>query len=91
MYKALSWRMVMKCLAIKIVSFKNIGEKTLEICSESREVSTILNIIKKQIDIEMVQEELMVVCDNKQLYLDEEVPEECKVLMLFPLALGGTI
>ncbi|MEM0372145.1 MAG: hypothetical protein QXW05_02775 [Ignisphaera sp.] len=81
----------MKCLAIKIMGFKNIKEKTLEICSESRKISTILDITKKHIDIEIAQEELMIICDNKQLYLDEEVPEECKVLMLFPLALGGTI
>ncbi|MEM1682626.1 MAG: hypothetical protein QXG46_00180 [Ignisphaera sp.] len=81
----------MKCLAIKIIGFKNIKEKTLEICSESRKISTILDITKKHIDIEIAQEELMIICDNKQLYLDEEVPEECKVLMLFPLALGGTI
>lgn len=83
--------MYMKCLAIKIIGFKNIKEKTLEICSESRKISTILDITKKHIDIEIAQEELMIICDNKQLYLDEEVPEECKVLMLFPLALGGTI
>lgn len=83
--------MYMKCLAIKIMGFKNIKEKTLEICSESRKISTILDITKKHIDIEIAQEELMIICDNKQLYLDEEVPEECKVLMLFPLALGGTI
>lgn len=79
----------MLCLKLRITGFKNIKEE-YELCiNEDEKVLQILEHIKSKFNISLDSGEVMVVCNDKQIYLDEVVPKECKSLTIFPLAFGG--
>lgn len=80
----------MICLKIKVIGFSSVGEKVLDVCIENNNVSSILNIIKNHIDVHIDPEEVIIICNDKQLYPDEKLPSDCNTLILFPLALGGS-
>lgn len=51
-------------------------------------IRDIIAKVKSMINIRF-DDEIMIICNNKQLYLDDLIPNECNELELYPLAHGG--
>jgi hypothetical protein len=67
------------------------GLNTIELCvNEGVNVLQVLNKVKEDYGIKFEFDEIVIVCNDKQLYIDEGVPQNCEELMIFPLALGGS-
>lgn len=81
----------MKKVIVKLIGFKDLQNRYLEILLD--EDSTISQLVNKFLQMESVPEmngdEIMVMCNNKQLYPDDKVPEDCQTIELFPFASGG--
>lgn len=81
----------MVCLQISIIGFgKDVDKKTFNLCVDiDTKVSYILEYLKRNFNMVFDPDEVMILCDDKQVYVDEPIPKECNVLVIFPLALGG--
>jgi len=45
--------------------------------------------VKKVLNLSFDEDEIMIVCNDKQLYLDDSIPSECDEIELYPLVHGG--
>lgn len=80
----------MLCLRIRVAGFGNTKREQYEVCVEGDvKVSNLLEEVKKVANLQLNQDEIMIVCNDRQIYLEEYVPKDCETLVLFPLALGG--
>lgn len=81
----------MVCLQIRVIGFgKEASENSYSLCVDVNEkVSYVLEYLQKNFNIVFDLDEVMVLCNDKQIYIDEPIPEDCSVLTVFPLALGG--
>ncbi|MEM0048095.1 MAG: hypothetical protein QXT53_08195 [Ignisphaera sp.] len=81
----------MKKVIVKLIGFKDLQNRYLEILLD--EDSTVSQLVNKFLQMASVSEmngdEIMVMCNNKQLYPDDKVPEDCQTIELFPFASGG--
>ncbi|ADM27146.1 hypothetical protein Igag_0298 [Ignisphaera aggregans DSM 17230] len=56
---------------------------------ESETIRDIVTRVKKVLNLSFDDDEIMVVCNDKQLYLDDPIPSGCNEIELYPLAHGG--
>jgi len=73
-----------KKIMIKLVGFyggKHVRE--VEVCDDARIKDVVGMALNRSID------EVMVVCNSKQLYPDDYIPSDCRELTVYPLASGG--
>ncbi|MEL9939920.1 MAG: hypothetical protein QW348_01880 [Ignisphaera sp.] len=81
----------MKKVIVKPIGFKDLQDRYMEILLD--ENSTISQLVNKFLQVmsvsEMNGDEIIVMCNNKQLYPDDKVPEDCQTIELFPFASGG--
>ncbi len=52
-------------------------------------IKDIIAKVKKAINLSFNDDEIMIVCNDKQLYLDDPIPSKCSEIELYPLAHGG--
>lgn len=52
-------------------------------------IRDIIAKVKNVMNLSFDDDEIMAVCNDKQLYLDDNIPSECDELVLYPLAHGG--
>lgn len=73
-----------KKIVIKFVGFHG-GKyvKEVEVCGDARIKDVIGMVLDRSFD------EVMVVCNSKQLYPDDYIPSDCRELDVYPLASGG--
>lgn len=83
----------MICVNIKIIGFRDSMKSGLnlnKICvDEKNNVLDILKHVEESSKIVLEPDEIMIICDDKQLYVNDKIPLDCKELLIFPLALGG--
>lgn len=80
----------MLCLKIRMIGFKNLKEAMYDLCiNEDEKILHVLKYINDYFGIALEPDEIIAICNDKQIYIDEPIPKECKILILFPLALGG--
>lgn len=82
--------MDMLCIKIRVTGFRNIKINSHVICiDKDKKLFQVLDMLKEKFNIEIDQDEIMAMCNDKQIYLDEYIPNDCDIITLFPLALGG--
>ncbi|MEM1559936.1 MAG: hypothetical protein QW775_06325 [Ignisphaera sp.] len=81
----------MICVDVRIIGLRRVSEKELyKICVESyNTVSDVIKIIESKLGYRFNLDEIMIVCNDKQVYVEETLPSSCENLVIFPLALGG--
>jgi hypothetical protein len=83
----------MTCIRLRIIGLHETKEKELSlnnICVDGKvNVLQVLDKVRNDIKIMFEFDEIMIICNNKQLYVNDEIPQDCKELIMFPLALGG--
>jgi hypothetical protein len=83
----------MTCIRLRIIGLNETKEKELSlnnICVDGKvNVLQVLDKVRNDIKIMFEFDEIMIICNNKQLYVNDEIPQDCKELIMFPLALGG--
>lgn len=81
----------MICLQVRIIGFiKDSNEKIHSLCIDANEkVAHILEYLEKEFNITFDLDEVMILCNDRQVYVDEPIPGGCDILTVFPLALGG--
>lgn len=83
----------MMCLNIRIIGFRRTGDNEINISnvcvSEKSKIIQILNNLKEDLKIMLELDDIMIICNNKQLYIDDEIPQDCKEILIFPIAPGG--
>jgi len=52
-------------------------------------IRDIIAKVKRVLNLSFDDDEIMIVCNDKQLYLDDSIPSECDEIELYPLAHGG--
>jgi len=76
-------------MKVKIVLLgfsSKLKDKELEVDIEMNAlVRDVINRLSHIVD----PDEIMIICNNKQLYLDDVIPENCRSLEIYPLAHGG--
>jgi len=65
-------------------------EKKHEVCADNNlKVQYVIEQVEKNTGMHIDRDEIMIMCNDRQLYIDENVPNECMEILIFPLALGG--
>ncbi|MCI4435236.1 MAG: hypothetical protein JHC33_00290 [Ignisphaera sp.] len=79
-----------KKITIRIKGFRGITRNTVEIeTDEGDSIRRIINLLTTKIGFNIDASEILVVCNNTMLYLDDSIPKECNQIEIYPLALGG--
>lgn len=52
-------------------------------------IKEIITSVIKMLNLKVNYDEVLVLCNGRQLYLDDVLPINCMELEFFPLALGG--
>uniref|UniRef100_A0A7C4FCU8 MoaD/ThiS family protein n=1 Tax=Ignisphaera aggregans TaxID=334771 RepID=A0A7C4FCU8_9CREN len=77
---------------VRLAGFRGFPKPVTISIQLSEERGKIADVIKeafKHLDIVVEEDEVLVICDDKMLYLDDEIPASCEELELYPLARGG--
>ncbi|MEM1644257.1 MAG: hypothetical protein QXL96_00060 [Ignisphaera sp.] len=48
-----------------------------------------IELVENKLGLKFNLDEIMILCDDKQIYVEEPLPSNCRDLIIFPLALGG--
>ncbi len=77
-------------IRVKLFGFGGKNRMVVEVVVHSNVAvrDVVANIIK-MLDLEVDYDEVMVLCNGVQVYLDDVLPNNCSELELFPLAFGG--
>jgi hypothetical protein len=79
-----------KKITIRIKGFRGITRDVVEIeTGEGDSIRRIINLLATKIKFNIDASEVLVICDNTMLYLDDPIPKECDQIEIYPLALGG--
>jgi len=79
-----------KKITIRIKGFRGITKNTVEIeTGEGDSIRRVINLLATKIGFNIDASEILVVCNNTMLYLDDPIPKECNQIEIYPLALGG--
>jgi hypothetical protein len=79
-------------IKVKLIGFRGLPQPTtisIQLHNENAKVSYIIKEVFSQLNINVDASETLVVCNDKILYLDEEVPPSCREIEVYPLAHGG--
>lgn len=81
----------MICINIRIIGFRAVSDKELyKICvNVDDKVLRVIELIENKLGLKFNLDEIMILCDDKQIYAEEPLPSNCRDLIIFPLALGG--
>lgn len=81
----------MICVDVRIIGLRGVSEnEQYKICVESyNTVSDVIKLIENKLGYRFNLDEIMVICNDKQVYVEETLPPSCRNLVIFPLALGG--
>jgi|UniRef100_A0A7J3YTM4 hypothetical protein len=77
---------------VRLVGFRGFPKPVTISIQLSEERGKIADVIKeafKHLDIVVEEDEVLIICDDKMLYLDDEIPTSCEEFELYPLARGG--
>jgi hypothetical protein len=79
-----------KKITIRIKGFRGITRDVVEIeAGEGDSIRRIINLLATKIKFDIDVSEILVVCNNTMLYLDDPIPRDCNQIEIYPLALGG--
>jgi hypothetical protein len=77
----------MMLIKVKLIGFRGLPQPTtisIQLHNENAKVSYIIKEVFSQLNINVDASETLVVCNDKILYLDEEVPPSCREIEVYP-------
>ena len=79
----------MTSVKIRLFGFDG-SSKVIDIAVHSNiTVREIISNVIKMLNLKIDNDEVLILCNGRQLYPDDVLPINCMELELFPLALGG--
>ncbi|MEM2262234.1 MAG: hypothetical protein QXK24_07270 [Ignisphaera sp.] len=76
-------------IKVKLFGLGDKGRILEVVVQESSTIRDIVAMVVKGLTLEIDYDEVMVLCNEVQLYPDDMLPKNCTELEFFPLALGG--
>jgi hypothetical protein len=79
---------------VKIAGFRGFPKPlaiNIQLNEEERKVvDVVIKEVFKRLNITVEEDEVLIICNDKMLYLDDEIPTSCEEIELYPLARGGS-
>jgi hypothetical protein len=79
---------------VKIAGFRGLPKPlaiNIQLNEEERKVvDVVIKEVFKRLNITVEEDEVLIICNDKMLYLDDEIPTSCEEIELYPLARGGS-
>jgi hypothetical protein len=79
---------------VKIAGFRGLPKPlaiNIQLNEEERKVvDVVIKEVFKRLNITIEEDEVLIICNDKMLYLDDEIPTSCEEIELYPLARGGS-
>jgi hypothetical protein len=79
---------------VKIAGFRDLPKPlaiNIQLNEEERKVvDVVIKEVFKRLNITIEEDEVLIICNDKMLYLDDEIPTSCEEIELYPLARGGS-